>query len=64
MDFDDMILVGIAWLLVSVPLLWGIWTTLAKAGGSASFCITWGWGYAAGSGRPQSGIRGLDARTR
>ncbi|HEY7481617.1 MAG TPA: hypothetical protein VH680_13970 [Gemmatimonadales bacterium] len=24
-------LVGIAWLLVSVPLLWGIWTTLAKA---------------------------------
>jgi hypothetical protein len=25
------ILVGIAWLLVSVPLLWGIWTTLAKA---------------------------------
>jgi len=25
------LLVGIAWLLVSVPLLWGIWTTLAKA---------------------------------
>jgi hypothetical protein len=25
------VLVGIAWLLVSVPLLWGIWTTLAKA---------------------------------
>ena len=25
------ILVGIAWLLVSVPLLWGIWTTLVKA---------------------------------
>lgn len=25
------ILVAIAWLLVSVPLLWGIWTTLAKA---------------------------------
>jgi hypothetical protein len=24
-------LVAIAWLLVSVPLLWGIWTTLAKA---------------------------------
>jgi hypothetical protein len=24
-------LAGIAWLLVSVPLLWGIWTTLAKA---------------------------------
>lgn len=25
------LLVGIAWLLVSVPLLWGIWTTLVKA---------------------------------
>jgi hypothetical protein len=25
------LLVGVAWLLVSVPLLWGIWTTLAKA---------------------------------
>jgi hypothetical protein len=25
------ILVGIAWLLVSMPLLWGIWTTLVKA---------------------------------
>ena len=25
------LVVGIAWLLVSVPLLWGIWTTLAKA---------------------------------
>jgi len=25
------ILVGMAWLLVSVPLLWGIWTTLVKA---------------------------------
>jgi hypothetical protein len=25
------ILVAIAWLLVSVPLLWGIGTTLAKA---------------------------------
>jgi hypothetical protein len=25
------ILVGLAWLLVSVPLLWGIWTTLVKA---------------------------------
>lgn len=24
-------LVGLAWLLVSVPLAWGIWTTLAKA---------------------------------
>jgi len=24
-------LVAIAWLLVSVPLLWGIWTTLTKA---------------------------------
>jgi hypothetical protein len=24
-------LAGVAWLLVSVPLLWGIWTTLAKA---------------------------------
>jgi hypothetical protein len=23
--------VGIAWLLVSVPLLWGVWTTLVKA---------------------------------
>ena len=23
--------VAVAWLLVSVPLLWGIWTTLAKA---------------------------------
>jgi hypothetical protein len=25
------LMVGIAWVLVSVPLLWGIWTTLAKA---------------------------------
>ncbi len=25
------LLVGIAWMLVSVPLLWGIWTTLKKA---------------------------------
>jgi len=25
------VLVGVAWLLVSVPLLWGIWTTLKKA---------------------------------
>jgi hypothetical protein len=25
------LLVAVAWLLVSVPLLWGIWTTLAKA---------------------------------
>jgi hypothetical protein len=25
------LLVGVAWLLVSVPLLWGIWTTLVKA---------------------------------
>ncbi len=25
------LVVGIAWLLVSFPLLWGIWTTLAKA---------------------------------
>jgi hypothetical protein len=25
------LLVGIAWLLVGVPLLWGILTTLAKA---------------------------------
>lgn len=25
------VLVGIAWLLVSVPLLWGIWITLKKA---------------------------------
>jgi hypothetical protein len=25
------LLVGIAWLAVSVPLLWGIWTTLKKA---------------------------------
>jgi hypothetical protein len=25
------LVVGIAWLLVSLPLLWGIWTTLAKA---------------------------------
>lgn len=25
------LLVAIAWLLVSVPLLWGIWTTLVKA---------------------------------
>jgi hypothetical protein len=24
-------LVGLAWLAVSVPLLWGIWTTLVKA---------------------------------
>jgi hypothetical protein len=25
------VLVAFAWLLVSVPLLWGIWTTLTKA---------------------------------
>jgi hypothetical protein len=25
------ILVGIAWLLVSIPLLWGIWQTVKKA---------------------------------
>ncbi len=25
------LLVAVAWLLVSVPLLWGIWTTLVKA---------------------------------
>lgn len=25
------VLVAVAWLLVSVPLLWGIWTTLKKA---------------------------------
>jgi hypothetical protein len=25
------VLVGIAWALVSVPLLWGVWTTVAKA---------------------------------
>jgi hypothetical protein len=25
------LLVGIAWLLVSVPLFWGVWTTLVKA---------------------------------
>jgi hypothetical protein len=25
------LVVGMAWLLVSLPLLWGIWTTLAKA---------------------------------
>ena len=25
------LVVGIAWLAVSVPLLWGIWTTLKKA---------------------------------
>jgi hypothetical protein len=25
------ILVGLAWLAVGVPLLWGIWTTLKKA---------------------------------
>jgi hypothetical protein len=28
---DSWILVGIAWLLVSMPLLWGIRTTLVKA---------------------------------
>lgn len=25
------LMVAVVWLLVSVPLLWGIWTTLAKA---------------------------------
>jgi hypothetical protein len=25
------VLVGLAWLAVGVPLLWGIWTTLKKA---------------------------------
>ena len=25
------LMVAVAWLLVSVPLLWGVWTTLAKA---------------------------------
>lgn len=25
------LLVGVAWLAVGVPLLWGIWTTLEKA---------------------------------
>ena len=25
------ILVGVAWVAVGVPLLWGIWTTLKKA---------------------------------
>ena len=25
------LLVGLAWALVSIPLLWGIWTTLEKA---------------------------------
>ena len=25
------ILVGVAWIAVGVPLLWGIWTTLKKA---------------------------------
>ena len=25
------LLVGVAWTLVSVPLLWGIWTTLKKS---------------------------------
>ena len=25
------VLVGVAWLAVGVPLLWGIWTTLEKA---------------------------------
>jgi hypothetical protein len=25
------ILVGVAWVAVGVPLLWGIWTTLEKA---------------------------------
>ena len=24
-------LVGMAWLMVGVPLLWGVWTTLVKA---------------------------------
>jgi hypothetical protein len=25
------VLVGISWTLVGIPLLWGIWTTLAKS---------------------------------
>jgi hypothetical protein len=25
------LLVGLAWLAVGVPLLWGVWTTLKKA---------------------------------
>ena len=25
------VLVGLAWLAVGIPLLWGIWTTLKKA---------------------------------
>lgn len=25
------VLVGLAWIAVGVPLLWGIWTTLKKA---------------------------------
>jgi hypothetical protein len=25
------VLVGLAWVVVGVPLLWGIWTTLKKA---------------------------------
>jgi hypothetical protein len=25
------VLVGVSWALVGIPLLWGIWTTLAKS---------------------------------
>ncbi len=25
------VLVGVCWALVGIPLLWGIWTTLAKS---------------------------------
>ncbi len=25
------LMVGVAWVMVGVPLLWGIWTTLKKA---------------------------------
>ena len=25
------VLVGLAWLAVGIPLLWGVWTTLKKA---------------------------------
>ena len=25
------VLVGVSWALVAIPLLWGIWTTLAKS---------------------------------
>jgi hypothetical protein len=28
---ESWVLVGLAWLAVGVPLLWGIWTTLKKA---------------------------------